>query len=227
MKMQKLTCCFAVMTIALVGCEAGRSTTANDGLTGPNPMSEKARMRQEAWALATEGLHFNQDMGRMEITPLTGLDRNAIAELKSQGDDHIQHNRHVEAFGAYGRWVRAEPTNADAYNFMAIALIPQGKSDLSEIILRTALDVDPSSTDCWSSLAKVQATQGQHAKAIISMEKALALDPSRGEGWERLAVWQFYAGDIDAASRSVDRAIELGASVPAQLVANIERAKQN
>ncbi len=222
-----LACCFTVVASMLVGCESGQLTTSkNAGLTGPSPMSEKARMRHEAWVRATIGLHFNEDTGRMEIEPLPGLDQKAIDELVLLGDDHIQNNRNVEAFGAYGRWVRAEPMSNAAYNAMAMSLVPQGKSDLSEMILRTALDVDASSSDSWSNMAKVQATQGRHAEAIKSMERAIALDPSKGESWERLAVWQFYAGDVDAAADSVDRALELGASVPAQLVANIERAKQ-
>lgn len=233
MNAQILGCCLTIVASALVSCEADKSMTSNAGLTGastplggPNPMSKKARLKHEAWAKATEGLQFNEGTGRMEIEPLPGLDQKAIDELVLMGDDHIQNNRYVEAFGAYGRWVRAEPTNTAAYNIMAMSLIPQGKSDLSEMILLTALDVDASSPDSWSNLAKVQATQGRHGEAIKSMQQALSLDPLRGEGWERLAVWQFYAGNVDAASSSVERAIELGASVPAQLVANIERAKQ-
>lgn len=222
-----------VLACVLVGCQTDQSTTSNDGLkdastplSGPSPISEKARLKQEAWARATEGLNFNEGTGRMEIEPLVGLNQNALSELMSQGDYHIAHNQYVEAFGAYGRWVRAEPTNTAAYNKMAMALVPQGKSKLSEMILQTALDVDASSLDSWSNLAKVQATQGNHGQAIITMQQALALDPDYGEGWERLAVWHFYAGNIDAASKSVDRAKQLGASVPAQLLANIERAKQ-
>ena len=227
MNTQKFASCLTILLASvLAGCETDQSTTTDAALTGPSPMSEKARMRSEAWALATEGIHFNEDTGRMSIEPLHGLDRNAIIELRIQGDDHLQNNRYVEAFGAYGRWVRAEPINPAAYNFMANALIPQGKSGLSEMILRTALDVDASSSEIWSSLAKVQATQGHHSDAIMSMEQALVLDPSNGQGWERLAVWQYYAGNIDAASSSIDRAMELGATVPAHLIANIQRAKR-
>lgn len=226
MNTQKLACCFAVILSTLVGCETNQSITANEGLTGPSPMSEKARMRHEAWAKATVGLHFNENTNRLEVEPLHSLDQNAINELRAQGDDHIQNNRYVEAFGSYGRWVRAEPMNSSAYNSMAKALIPQAKSDLQEMILRTALDVDSSSAETWTNLAKVQATQGNHGNAIKSMQQALELNPSYGQGWERLAVWQYYAGDIESASSSADRAKQLGASVPAQLMANIERARQ-
>lgn len=233
MRTRTFACCVTVVAITMLGCEAKQSTSSSSGLNGtstnlsaPSPMSEKARLRHEAWARATEGLNFNEGTGRLEIEPLLGLDSNAIGELMRQGHDHITHNRYVEAFGAYGRWVRAEPTNTTAYNMMAMALIPQGKSKLSEMILRSAIDVDASSSDSWSNLAKVQATQGRHDQAIISMEQALELDPNHGEGWERLAVWQFYAGNVDAASSAVDRAKQLGASVPPQLIANIERAKQ-
>ena len=96
MKTQTFAFCVTVVAIAMVGCEVGQSTSSTTGLndtstplSGPSPISEKDRLKQEAWARATEGFNFNESTNRLEMEPLIGLDRNTIDELMLQGDDHL------------------------------------------------------------------------------------------------------------------------------------------
>jgi len=84
--------------------------------------------------------------------------------------------------------------NVDALNQQAFHLSQQGRHELAQQALETAIQNCPSSAKSYNNLAEVFLAKGEKAKAIEQQQKALAINPNLSEAWNGLGEIYYQQG---------------------------------
>lgn len=210
----------AASALALAGCHGAPTKSSGGSLAGP--MNQKERMRAEQWERATRGLSFDLDGGFVEVERIATGDPAIVARHLARGDELLASNRPIEAVEAYGLAARHDPSRADAFVGLGVALQRKGKLDLAIASLRTAVDLDAESNAARYELAMALWASGKRQEAIDEMNALLAVNEDHAEAHGRLAIWSYYTGNPDDAWRHLHRADALGQDLPAQFVRLLE-----
>jgi tetratricopeptide (TPR) repeat protein len=186
---------------------------------GASPISERDRARQEAFALAVEGLRF--DSGTLEVDALGPADPAAAATRVQVGDDLMARNLHVEAIAEFGIAARTAPELAAPYERLGWALLHKGKYAEAVASFRAAVRQDPSTANRLA-LARGLEMSGERAAAIAALREIVAADPAAGPAHSRLAINLYYAGEYAASWAHVHAARRAGTNPPPQFIPLLE-----
>jgi len=190
-----------------------------------SPENVKERAQRLAWTRATEGLDFDGPGGRLDITPVAVTSPEEADAARAEGDRLLAGNRFVDAVGAYGLALRHDPTDLDAYRGLAMALVPEGRSDLAVAVMKTAADRAEGAKrdDLRVRLGELQWSIGAYDAAYEELSSVVEDAPDHGVAHARLAIWSYYRNDDAAAWRHVGAARANGATLPPQFIDLLER----
>ncbi|PKO58140.1 MAG: hypothetical protein CVU19_01680 [Betaproteobacteria bacterium HGW-Betaproteobacteria-13] len=119
--------------------------------------------------------------------------------------------------------VALAPRNAQAYRFLATALLRQGSQVEALEVLETAASIDPRNADVHYGLGICHMQSNRVGEAIESFQMALAIEPNHGKTYFALAEFLFRLEEFVAAEEACQRALDLSSDriAPGMLMARI------
>ena len=132
----------------------------------------------------------------------------------------LRERRHDELVALAERTVAAAPTNAEAWNLLAVALRRLNNTRAAIACLRRALDLDPGNPTAMLNLGAACGETGRPADAAAWYRAVLERQPS-AIVWTHLGVALHETGDPAAALAAFDAALALD---PAYARCHVERA---
>lgn len=127
------------------------------------------------------------------------------------------------AIAAYRRALEAGPRHVLANNNLAILLAGRGQLEDAAALLETAIAAAPDYADGHFNLGLVRERQTDRAGADTAFARALALDSENARYHHAMGMALLGRGDVAGARERLRRAKDLGADVPADLLAQLGR----
>ena len=119
------------------------------------------------------------------------------------------------AEGHFKAILQADPSNVNAMNNLAWALIKQSKPGCVEVASKAAA-LQPARADVQDTLSMALASENQLAAALLNQKKAVELAPGTPDLRLHLAQLAVKAGDFQLARAQLDKLSALGKTYPAQ-----------
>jgi len=114
-----------------------------------------------------------------------------------------------EAEGAYARYVKGHPDDADALVRLGTAQVELRKNDDAAANLKKAIALDPDIGDAWVMLGRSEADRKNYAAANDALTKAIGLMPDNPEAHFQLGKAKLAQQDLPGAIVSLERAVAL------------------
>jgi TonB family protein len=115
------------------------------------------------------------------------------------------YERALEAFGAM---TRIDPSSADGWSNVGMALAMLGRYEEAEASYRKALSLAPNEPQIYEALGSVAARRGDDASAEEAWRKALAIDPADAPAAVELASLYGRQGKLDDAGRILETGVQ-------------------
>jgi len=131
------------------------------------------------------------------------------ADLKVQGDAHLQNGNFAAAAQCYRQALSINPDNAKTHNNLGFALSEQGLFAEAETCLERALAIDPSVADAHYILGTLSQAQGKTDIACTHFREALALTPDFEFAYRDLCLLLFQQGQREEAEQVAIQGIAL------------------
>ncbi len=108
-------------------------------------------------------------------------------------------------------WSAAEPTNAEAWGALGVALGTTGLNQPERAVaaLKRSVALDPSESGAWAGLGVNELAIGQSSAAVDAFLHARRLAPNYPNYYNNLAVAYREAGDITSAVKTLDSEVPL------------------
>ncbi|MCW5939810.1 MAG: tetratricopeptide repeat protein [Fimbriimonadaceae bacterium] len=209
----------ALITTALAGCVPKDNAGLTSGSGGASPVedgaSPKSRLESQRLADATRGLRFTRD--QVEVTARTSNDRPA-AVAKTASAVKVMNERNIwfVAVGAFRDAVLADPRYAPAYVGLADALLMEGKTDLAQAALRTAVRLDGRDPEARYRLGLLRQMDSDYAGAVLEWTEVVKFAPDHADVYARMAIASYYARDYRSAWEYLSQAEARKQNVPPQ-----------
>ena len=130
----------------------------------------------------------------------------------------IWHNitgRYQDAASDFLVALDADPTNDDAYQYLASAYEQLGRLALAERTIQKAIALRPENPQGYTRLGALYAREAQYDNAAHQFEKALSLAPDRAQDWSSLGGVYLIGGKYPEAESALLRAINMQPSYEA------------
>jgi tetratricopeptide (TPR) repeat protein len=125
-------------------------------------------------------------------------------------------NTPVRAAGFFRDAILADPSYSPAYIGLAQSLRLEGKAELAQAALRTAIRLDPKCDQALFELGSNRQMQGDYAGALESWKALVARTPSYPEAYARMAIAAYFAEDLANARKFLAEADQRKQNVPPQ-----------
>ena len=103
----------------------------------------------------------------------------------------------------------AQPANADAFGWLAIAHARAGHSEPAQRAVQRAIEINPANASFYLTAANIQQDLGNLAAALRLLQQAVQINPAFAEAHNNMGIIQSDLGQIDAAVRAFVEAIRL------------------
>jgi predicted O-linked N-acetylglucosamine transferase (SPINDLY family) len=133
----------------------------------------------------------------------------AAMQLLTRGMQEHQAGRLGQAVACYRAAIGLEPTCAELYNNLGLALDGLGQRGDAAAVYRQAIGLRPSFVEAHFNLGLTLANAGQAHEAVAAYRRALALKPGFAEAHYSLGNALRQIGRLDAATASFQRATAL------------------
>jgi len=120
--------------------------------------------------------------------------------MKAAGRQHRE-GQYAEAVENYRLLLQTDPTCAELYVNIGIALKAQGKSDVAIANYKQAIQLKPELAEAYYNLANVLKDQNRHAEAIESYRQAVRLKPDFAQAYYNM-------GNVLRSNKQLGEAIE-------------------
>jgi tetratricopeptide (TPR) repeat protein len=208
-----------LLGVGIGGCAPTDSPDLARGSGGASPAVEGASPKSQLEARrleeATRGLRFAKD--RVEVTAKSGNDR-AAAVAKTASATKVMNERNIwfVAVGAFRDAVLADPRHAPAYVGLADALLMEGKTDMAEAALRTAVRLDGRDPEARYRLGLLRQMDSDYAGAVREWREVAKFAPGHADVYARMAIASYYARDYRSAWEYLSQAEARKQNVPPQ-----------
>jgi tetratricopeptide (TPR) repeat protein len=137
------------------------------------------------------------------------IDRQQAQDCKNVGNRFLTQGNAGQAEQWYRRAIDADPTYAEAFNNLGIALKEQRRYAESLAALEQSVVLNPGLTNAFVNIAATSANLGAYDKAVAMINKALALDPNHASAYNVLGSVLYAQNRLDEADAAFRRALTL------------------
>jgi protein O-mannosyl-transferase len=138
----------------------------------------------------------------VQIDPEIENNRNNLTKtLISLGRDRVDHGKLDDAIQYFNRAVNIAPSDAEAHNYLGIALAMHNELEAATQHFRRAIELQPDRSDIRFNLGNVLAKQGNLDESAEHFREALKIRPDYAEAYNSL-------GRVMAARGQLERAID-------------------
>ena len=138
----------------------------------------------------------------VQIDPGIENNRNNLTKtLISLGRDRVDHGKLDDAIQYFNRAVKIAPSDAEAHNYLGIALAMHSELKAATQHFRRAIELQPDRSDIHFNLGNVLAKQGNLDESTERFQEALKIRPDYAEAYNSL-------GRVTAGRGELERAIE-------------------
>ena len=130
-------------------------------------------------------------------------------ELLQTGLVHHRAGRFAQASACYGRLLQANPRNADALHLSGVLARQEGRLDVSERLIGTAIQLSAGVSTYHYNLGRTYALQGRSSEAKESYRRAIRMNGRDADSMQMLAQLLDEPGEADEAIKLCKRVIEL------------------
>lgn len=188
-------------------CLVGCAQTADVSIASQLPPAQtESRLEQ-----AVEGLSIVS--GEIKTTAVRQVRASALRLVRaaeSVGDTPVR------AAGLFRDAILADPSYSPAYVGLAQSLRLEGKTELAQAALRTAIRLDPKCDQARFELGVSQQMRGDYAGALESWKGVVVRTPSYPEAYARMAIAAYFAEDLASARKFLAEADQGKQNVPPQ-----------
>lgn len=218
--LQSLCVCGALAVLGGCASNLGPQAGAPSGdalSNGVSPMDNyKSRVLREAMLgldYSSGYVTLSQDAGKVaQRGSRVDADRAAAVAATT-----LEGNLYVEAIRDYTKAVIVDPTRAETYAGLGLALSVKGRNDEAFAAYKTALKLNPELPEALRLYGRALDARGDYDEAIATYENLSKVAPGDAEAPTRLAVLHLALGRAGKAAIFAQRAEALGGSLPPQV----------
>lgn len=202
---------------------------ADSSMDSPGGTEPVAQWKAERKRLAMLGLRYEgtqvQRVEEEAAAVLEGLSAADLSQLISRATEEYESNHQLDAIASWTRVVLLDPTEAEHYLHLGLALRGFKLETQAEAAFRHGLGLSPEHVELNLRVASMEWGAARldegagFGEAVERYGKVLQIDDRNAEAWSRLARAHFYAERDDEAWRAIQRTQELGGRIPAQMIA--------
>ncbi|MFI4861105.1 MAG: tetratricopeptide repeat protein [Phycisphaerales bacterium JB063] len=199
------------LSLALVGCQANRSTPVRRAPVEPAVSAQQAAAAQ---ALVNEGTVLSEQGNNEEALDAfsQALQQNPklTAAHLGIGTVYRTQGEYDRAAAAYRSAIFTDPNNFDARYFYGLTNQLEGLTEAAIASYQRALLLRPNSFPANRDMGSAQLQHGDPHAAIPYAQRATELDPESQAAWANLAAAYSLVGDYTGAIEAFRQTLELG-----------------
>ncbi len=131
-----------------------------------------------------------QYINKLGLAPVTPVQRRVADDsLLKKAISLIKSNRHSEAIPLLNEYIKADSTNPEAKNYLALAYLKTEDYNLAEKVMKEAIKLKPSS-EYYTNLGLIYTKMGFINDAVKAFRTALELNPSNEKARQYLMKYQ-------------------------------------